>query len=326
MLAQAMVTLLVDENLAAKFTKNLKAKEQSWSWKKVARMTLNFITAFCLCYMHAFLWLGGFMGRTIVLNAKWGKEKTWDRLLRIERVISTLYAMLTKPLDKYATKIITRLPFSSFFFRPLFLNEIFMALGLWEPYVSRNISLNKGDLFIDIGAHIGYYTVYASQKAGKDGLVIAIEPDRRNLAVLYKNLVAIKTNNVLVYEAAAGFNGFLYLNPQKNPLLTKTSKSMDASEQNSVPSISLDSLLEEVKSKDYESHSMVIKVDVEGGELDIIKGGLSFLNHFSPILIVETLTLDELKRVLEKLGYVYNQLFAPYYIFHKRSNGSGMHA
>lgn len=258
------------------------------------------------------------MERTIILNVKWGKEKTWKRLLRIERAISILYETLTKPLSKYATKIITRLPFSNFFFRPLFLNEIYMALGLWEPYVRRNLSLNKGDVFVDIGAHIGLYTVYASQKVGKNGLVIAIEPDRRNLAVLHKNLEAIKTNNVLVYEVAVGFNGFLYLSPQKNPLFTKTSKSMGASEQNMVPSISLDSLLEEVETKEYESHSIVIKVDVEGGELDVIKGGISFLNYLSPILIVETWNPDELKRVLEKLGYVCNQLLAPYYICHKK--------
>jgi FkbM family methyltransferase len=267
--------------------------------------------------------------RTIVLNVKWRKEKTWERLLRIERVISTLYETLTKPLSKYATEIIARLPFSSFFFRPLFLNEIYMALGLWEPYVRRNLPLNEGDVFIDIGAHIGLYTVYASQKVGKDGLVIAIEPDRRNLAVLHKNLEAIRTNNVLVYEAAAGFNGFLHLSPQKNPLFSKTSKSMDASEQNRVPSISLDSLLEEVTNKEYKSHSMVIKVDVEGGELDVIKGGISFLNHLSPILIVETWNHDELKRVLGKLGYVCNQLLAPYYICHKKGASGlagGVHA
>jgi len=185
--------------------------------------------------------------------------------------------------------------------------------------VRRNLPLNEGDVFIDIGAHIGLYTAYASQKVGKDGLVIAIEPDKRNLAVLHKNLEAIKTNNVSVYEAAAGFNGFLYLSPQKNPLLTKTSKSIDASEQNRVLSISLDSLLEKVTNKEYKSHSMVIKVDVEGGELDVIKGGISFLNLLSPILIVETWNPDELKRVLEKLGYVCNQLVAPYYICHKKA-------
>ena len=248
-----------------------------------------------------------------MLNVKWGKEKLWERLLRIERTIRVLYEALTKPLNKYATKIITRLPFSCFFFRPLVLNELFMALGLWEPYVRRNLVLREGDVFIDIGAHIGYYTVYTSQKVGKDGLVIAIEPDRRNLKVLHKNVKTIRANNVLVYEVAAGFNGFLYLSPQENPLLTKTTRK-DAGGQNRIPSISLDSLLDEI-GKNTKFHSVIVKIDVEGGELDIIKGGLLFLKNLSPTLIIETENPSELEATLKQFGYTCSKIFKNYFMF-----------
>ena len=240
-------------------------------------------------------------------------EELWKRLFRINKIIMFLFVMLTKPFMKYAPKIIVRLPFSNFFFRPLFLNEIYMALGLWEPYVRRNLPLSKGDIFIDVGAHIGYYTVYASHRVGENGLVIAIEPDRRNLKVLYKN---IRAKNIRVYEAAVGFNGFIYLSPCENPLYTKTAKKR-INGLKRVPSISLDSLLEEVEK--LKPHSVVVKIDVEGSELDVIKGGIQFLKIIKPILIIEASKPNELESILKHLGYTSSNLFGGYFIFQSKN-------
>ncbi len=94
----------------------------------------------------------------------------------------------------------------------------------------RNLVLNKGDVFVDVGANIGYYTVYASKKVGDDGLVIAIEPDARslpdvrNLMVLHKNVKALEVPNARVVEAACGFDGYIYLTPAKLPAFSSTTR------------------------------------------------------------------------------------------------------
>jgi len=249
------------------------------------------------------------------LKSKFSEEK-WEKLLRINRIITKLYGVFTKPIIKYASKIITRLPLSNFFFRPLFLDEIYMALGFWEPYVRKNLPLSNGDIFVDIGAHIGYYTVYASQKVGKDGLVIAIEPDRRNLKVLYRNIGERK--NVLVYEAAVGQNGFLYVNQQENPLYTKTTRERHDNKHYGIPSISLDSLLEKVERINF--HSVVVKIDVEGAELDVIKGGQAFLKKISPTLIIECTNPSKIKSFLKQFGYTFEKLYGSYFIFYKNAS------
>src|SRR5213593_2678955 len=71
-----------------------------------------------------------------------------------------------------------------FIFRPRYLSEWFMALGKWEPYITSRIPLKKGDTFIDVGAHIGYYSRLAARVVGSSGRVFAVEPDPRNLPLL----------------------------------------------------------------------------------------------------------------------------------------------
>lgn len=191
-----------------------------------------------------------------------------------------------------------------------------MAIGFWEPYLREVLDpllkKQRNILFIDIGAHIGYYVVYVSRYLRKNGFIIAIEPDKRNLRVLYKNIKANNLTNVLVHEEACGSDGFLYLNPNPNPAWTKTSKTFG---ELKVPSVSLNSLFD--KLKEMRHHTVIVKIDVEDAELDIIESGSKFIREFSPILIVETRFFDELNNRLKNLGYTGEHLFRIYYIFKK---------
>ncbi len=249
--------------------------------------------------------------------------KLWEIMVYISRLIQELYSLIMMPLRKYSFCMIIRFPFSSFYFRLLFLDEVYMALKLWEPYVRKTLVLDKGDVFIDVGAHIGYYTLYASRKVGKDGIVIAIEPDKRNLTVLYKNIKAAEVNNVRVFEAIAGCeDSSLYLVPRQNPLLTGTTKEEGKySEQKEIKSICLNSLIGSIN---VGEHSRVfIKIDVEGGEIDVIRGGLSFIGHYHPTIIIESSKLPPLQEDLEEIGYSYSRLFRTYYYFSPVENSSG---
>ncbi|MFN4133678.1 MAG: FkbM family methyltransferase, partial [Candidatus Hadarchaeales archaeon] len=71
-----------------------------------------------------------------------------------------------------------------------------------EEVVQKNLLLflREGDVFLDIGAYVGYYTLLASRKVGKSGVVIAVEPDKKNFKMLLFN--TRKLQNVIPVNAA----------------------------------------------------------------------------------------------------------------------------
>ncbi|MEE4143667.1 MAG: FkbM family methyltransferase [Halieaceae bacterium] len=62
--------------------------------------------------------------------------------------------------------------------------------GIWEPYETRLVrgALQAGDVFVDVGANIGYFPVIAADRVGPRGRVLAFEPDPGNYRLLNDNL------------------------------------------------------------------------------------------------------------------------------------------
>jgi hypothetical protein len=75
---------------------------------------------------------------------------------------------------------------------------------LYEPDVSHILGkvLREGDVVIDVGANIGFFTVLASLLVGPAGRVVAFEPEADNLARLRANLAHNVCKNVTVIEKA----------------------------------------------------------------------------------------------------------------------------
>ena len=63
--------------------------------------------------------------------------------------------------------------------------------------------LKEGDVFVDVGANIGYYTILGSKLVGSKGLVIAVEPVPDTVKILRFNLRLNDIKNVLVIDKAA---------------------------------------------------------------------------------------------------------------------------
>lgn len=57
----------------------------------------------------------------------------------------------------------------------------FIVEESYEPYMKDVVKLKLGDVFVDVGAHVGKYSFYAASQVGESGLVIAIEPDSGNV-------------------------------------------------------------------------------------------------------------------------------------------------
>ena len=70
--------------------------------------------------------------------------------------------------------------------------------GIYDKYgtiiIKRNVK--KNDVVIDLGAHIGYYTLMMAKLVGESGKVFAFEPEPRNLVLLKKNIKVNCYNNI----------------------------------------------------------------------------------------------------------------------------------
>lgn len=92
--------------------------------------------------------------------------------------------------------------------------------GIWEPYESSLIQqyLQPGDVFLDAGANIGYFTVLAAACVGDRGHVYAFEPEPRNFQLLQDNVelngFSSRVTSMQVALTAESGIGQLYLHPE----------------------------------------------------------------------------------------------------------------
>ena len=154
---------------------------------------------------------------------------------------------------------------------------------------------------IDIGAHIGMYTVLAAEKVGNTGKVIAIEPEPENYKQLLKNIKLNDFRNVIPLNIAlfnhegreklylSSFSGSHSLSPKED-----TISSIE------VPLKTLDNLLEELNLKKVD----IIKIDAEGAEIPILKGAEKTLkaNPNAKIIVASYHYPSEIKEVCQFLN------------------------
>ena len=148
------------------------------------------------------------------------------------------------------------------------------ACGVREPEFMWIIKKEAtGKTGLDLGANIGYTTLPICEKMHK---VIAVEPDKRSRSLLIKNLALNKFNHktrVLEY-AISDFDGekVFYLN--RKPNLNTLGSARDGSyKTKKVPCITLDTLFLDELNK----LPNFIKMDVEGHEVEILRGGMKCL-------------------------------------------------
>ncbi|HVP73931.1 MAG TPA: FkbM family methyltransferase [Phycisphaerales bacterium] len=131
--------------------------------------------------------------------------------------------------------------------------------------------LRPGDSVIDCGAHVGLFTLLASQAVGEYGRVIALEPNPATAALLRKNADAIGARNIEVIEAAAASRPgslTLHAGAGKTSAYSSSVAGVAGASDIKVKAVTIDDL---VRDRHVESIAM-LKLDVEGAELDAWKG------------------------------------------------------
>lgn len=170
--------------------------------------------------------------------------------------------------------------------------------------------VRKGDTVLDIGAHKGAYLNILLRQAGKQGRVIAFEPQR----ILYDYLTRISAllswdNAVVEHLALTGTNGTSLLNIPINRKSNGTSPGASL-----VKNFDSDQLIvtETVQTTTLDSYCQLhnirpdfLKIDTEGNELAILKGGENILKLYKPIIYVEIEARHTgAKMVLETIEYL----------------------
>lgn len=151
--------------------------------------------------------------------------------------------------------------------------------------------LKEGDIFIDIGANVGLYTVVASKRVGQTGSVFAFEPSTREYELLQKNITLNKLNNVkLLKIALSNYNGIASLrvaggkNTGMNTLApTFFSDRVKLQNTEKVPIYKLDDYLDKLSINTITG----IKMDIEGYEIFALEGMKNTLQRFMPFLMME---------------------------------------
>jgi len=151
-------------------------------------------------------------------------------------------------------------------------------------------ALRPGDTFLDVGAFHGVYSVIAGKRVTNGGQVIAFEPsprDRRRLQMhLRWNGIRRARVEPFAVSATASETSFFQVvsgDPTRNGL--KPPATEDSVAKITVKAVSLDQYVAERNIQRVD----VMKLDVEGGELEVLRGAADMFARFRPILICEVL-------------------------------------
>jgi FkbM family methyltransferase len=161
------------------------------------------------------------------------------------------------------------------------------ALGTTEPDVQEFIAeaLSPGQVFYDIGANVGFFTLIGARNVGPEGRVYAFEPVGEVAAALRHNVEINSLNHVEVLEMAiSAESGVATLalgsSTQDGRLVSGAEGQAGVIE---VQVGSLDSLVDEgrVRPADF------VKIDAEGAEFDVLRGMRRLLVEHTPTVVCE---------------------------------------
>lgn len=146
-----------------------------------------------------------------------------------------------------------------------------------EQMALLNGLISRGDIVWDVGAHHGYVTMFASERAGADGWVYAFEPGRRNSRILARHIRWNGLDNVSVHDCAlASYSGRARFGGGPTSKMHALGKGED--------DVTVWTAEDLVQSGTVQGPTFM-KIDVEGSEADVLSGALPVLPSDVVILV-----------------------------------------
>ena len=179
-----------------------------------------------------------------------------------------------------------------------------------ELNIIKKLSKESKLLFVDCGCNYGFYSLYTASLSEKNE-ILSIEASKNTLEELIKNLNLNNLKNINFFNNAVsnvvGENVPFHesINDWES---SQTHRNFKTSSELVVYSITIDSLLKDYSLDDY---NVIIKLDIEGNEINAIKGALEIIKKSHPLIIIEFSkyifenldNIDYLKNFLIKYDY-----------------------
>ena len=193
-----------------------------------------------------------------------------------------------------------------------------LALGTYEVPIQNIFAqhLKSGDVFYDIGANVGFFSIIAARLVGDTGKIYAFEPGRENAQSIRHNARLNNFSQIEVIEKAvshrSGEGQLLLAEYSGGHALATADAPPDLAGEVTVDLVSIDDLIAQNK---IEPPNFV-KVDVEGAELDVLQGMRETIKTHQPTIIYEVDDGDragyerkynELANFFESLNYQVTQ-------------------
>ena len=181
-----------------------------------------------------------------------------------------------------------------------------MALfGTWEPNLTAEFEehLAEGDIVVDVGANVGYYTLLAATLVGGNGIVLGVEPNpafSEGLQSLADAHPAIRICESAVGSSAGSAS--LFLGPAENRGHASLLPDSTHGESVEVEVTTLDSLL--AAEGIVAAELSLLKIDVEGFEEEVVLGAERTFSEASNqmLLIIECASSESEKRIVDLLS------------------------
>jgi FkbM family methyltransferase len=170
------------------------------------------------------------------------------------------------------------------------------------------------NVVLDVGAHIGLFSMPLSRRISPGGKLYSFEPSKINRDYLEQHLKLNNIINVEVQDCLVGKENldavdFFEDQNQVNPMggLISTDNTKNNTIVVSKRMVTIDHFCKEIKIKPE-----LIKVDIEGAELDLLWGGLEIIKSCRPTIVLSLhpkhiklmgLTLDSLTEYLQEVNY-----------------------
>ncbi len=178
-----------------------------------------------------------------------------------------------------------------------------LGVDYQDIYFLKNL-VRPGDYCIDIGAHLGYFTMEFSRLTGTSGHVYAIEPMSKFFQTLKGLSESKKIGNLTLYQFAMGANtpyvemGIPKVNNVKKFAYARvihTSTFLEYVESEKVKNVYGDELFRYLPRVDF------IKCDVEGLELAVFESFVEIIRRHRPVILCELGDPGDRKKLLDLL-------------------------
>jgi FkbM family methyltransferase len=178
------------------------------------------------------------------------------------------------------------------------IEDMYASMTAQEEDIRKHFNPEKGDIIVDIGAAFGIYTIIASKRVGENGKVIAIEAHPDSFDMLNRNIKLNKLTNVTCLNYAVYSRKMKIKIYSNYTIMSERIREEKMKEKFvEINADTLDNILQQQNGLVREQVNW-IKIDVEGAELEVLKGAHDIMSNSKNItLLIEVHNVEDGKNL-----------------------------